>query len=156
MTTKKKKDESPLDDIFNEMEEMMERVSKEFDSLNKKSFVYGFSAIQRPGEKPEIREFGNVKRTGDTVEIDDKDRRPLVDVVEAGDEVRVVAEMPGVGKDDIKIKVIDRTLEIRASGERGYSEDVLIPAKVDAKSAKATYRNGVLEVVMKKAIANTI
>ncbi len=69
------------------------------------------------------------------------------DVHETDDEVRVVADVPGVEKGDIDLQCDGRTLTVEASGDgRRYSERVRLPARVDEHSAAATYNNGVLEV----------
>src|SRR5438128_10755994 len=51
-------------DPLKDMEEMFERLSGDMDmsmdNFGQHPFVYGFSVTQRPGEEPEIREFGNI------------------------------------------------------------------------------------------------
>jgi HSP20 family protein len=65
--------------------------------------------------------------------------------------VQVVAEMPGIEKSDVELSVDGRNLEIHAArGDRRYNETVELPTDVDEDSAKATYKNGVLEVTLKK------
>ena len=94
---------------------------------------------------------------------------PLVDIYETIEEV-VVREIPGLQKrEDVEIQVLDRQLFIfgiiqRATTgaednryhrtERFYGEfkrEVPLPDKVMEESAKASYKNGVLEIRMKKA-----
>ena len=70
-----------------------------------------------------------------------------VDVQEYDDRVTVIADLPGVEKDDIDLASDGQVLTIRASrGDRRYDERVRLPAAVDEDSARATYNNGVLEV----------
>lgn len=95
-------------------------------------------------------------------------REPYVDVQETDKEVIVTAEIPGVEKGDIKLRVHDSTLEISAEkkqekeerkkgyylAERSYNKFykvLTLPAKVLSEKAKATYKNGVLEVRLPKA-----
>jgi HSP20 family protein len=110
--------------------------------------IRGFSIRIGPDGRPEIREFGTkplIKEMG--VE----ERKPLVDVIETDNEIQVIAEMPGVKKEDIELKATERSLEIKAEGEtRKYHEVVSLPADVDPDSAKARYNNGVLEVILQK------
>lgn len=91
-----------------------------------------------------------------------------VDVREHEDEVIVVADLPGVEKENVNLKLIDpRTLEISSErrgetekSEEGYymrervygsmSRRVYLPADVTEEGAKATFKNGVLEVHLKK------
>jgi HSP20 family protein len=113
-----------------------------------KPIVRGFSIRIGPDGKPEIREFGTkptIRETGI------EERKPLVDVIETDNEVQVIAEMPGVNKEDIELNATETSLEIRAEGEsRKYYENVELPAEVEPESAKARYNNGVLEVVLRK------
>jgi len=128
-------------------------MEKELEKKGVKSYVYGFSITIGPDGRPIIREFGNVPRRIRGKPTIIEEREPLVDVFETNGEVVVVAEMPGVEKEKIDVKVTEdgKTLIISASNEdRKYYKEVDLPAKVDPSSAKATYKNGVLEVKLKK------
>jgi len=75
-----------------------------------------------------------------------------VDVHEYEDRVTVIADLPGVEKDDIDLQCTGRTLSIRAAGPvRSYADRVPLPTAVDETSASATYNNGVLEVRLDRA-----
>ncbi|MCY0859091.1 MAG: Hsp20/alpha crystallin family protein [Sulfolobaceae archaeon] len=152
-----------IDDIFEEFEEQMKEFEREFERFTKEGkgevktfgpYVYGFRITVGPDGKPKIEEFGNVVRKvgGRERPLISEEREPLVDIIEKDDEIRVIAEMPGVEKDNIKVKVVEgNKLVLQASSEdRKYYKEVELPAEVDDKSAKATYKNGVLEVVLKK------
>ncbi len=117
-------------------------------------FVYGYSITIGPDGRPQIREFGNVKpgmRFGKP-EIDIKEERePLVDIMSTDGEVKVVAELPGVDKNDIKLHGTESTLTISVdTPERKYYKEVELPAKVNPEKARSTYKNGVLEVTLEK------
>ncbi|PCN49831.1 heat-shock protein Hsp20 [Candidatus Geothermarchaeota archaeon ex4572_27] len=113
--------------------------------------VYGYTMTIGPDGKPVVREFGNVRPTRTGVIRPVEEREPLVDVIPGDKVIQVVAEMPGVNKEDIKLEATEDELIISAeSGNRKYYKVVPLPAKVDPKSAKATYKNGVLEVVLSK------
>lgn len=72
-----------------------------------------------------------------------------VDIHEQPDELRVIADLPGVDKQDIKLKCDGRVLMISAeSDRRQYDERIELPARVDESTASASYNNGVLEVVL--------
>lgn len=74
-----------------------------------------------------------------------------VDLLDEGDVVRVVADVPGVEKDDIEVSVSGDELRIHASREgREYDERVALPPKVDETTGDATYNNGVLEISFEK------
>jgi len=117
-------------------------------------FVYGYSVRIGPDGKPQIREFCNVKpriRMGmPHVEVKEQ-REPLVDMLEIDDEVRVIVELPGVEKQDIKLCGTENSLTISVdTPQRKYYKEVQLPSIVDSKQAKSTYKNGVLEITMPK------
>ena len=112
--------------------------------------VFGFSIKTAVGGKPIVEPFGNIKKTpkGPTVE---EEREPMTDVFEEKDEVRIYAEMPGVNEEDIKFDLKGDILDISAqSGERKYHKEVLLPVQVKKEALSYTYKNGVLEVRIKK------
>ncbi len=149
----KKKDRRPWDyNIFGNWDEIIERMFESIDTDEMKSrpFIYGFSLTQRPGEEPDIQEFGNIHPSIHGFEVGE--RKPIIDVFESDDEVHVVAEMPGVDKEDIKLDATETSLDIRAKTENTeYSEHVELPVSVHTDSAKASYKNGVLDVTLKRA-----
>jgi len=122
-------------------------------------FVYGYSMTVGPDGKPVIREFGNVKpsrkpgafgfaRPGLEVK---EEREPLVDTVVEDDIVKVVAELPGVEKSDIKLECTENSLVISVDTERRkYRKELNLPVEVDPSSSKASYKNGVLEVALNR------
>ena len=113
-------------------------------------YYYGFSISIGPDGKPVIREFGNIKPTRFGPRFVEE-REPLVDVMEEDDEVVVIAELPGVEKEDIDLRCTGRELTISVDTEkRKYYKHLELPCEVDPKSAKASYKNGILEVRLKK------
>ena len=75
-----------------------------------------------------------------------------VDIHESSDEVRVIADLPGVNKGDIHLQCDGRIVTISADSEhRDYDERVELPARVDETTARASYNNGVLEIVFDRA-----
>lgn len=112
-------------------------------------FYYGYTMTVGPNGKPVVKEYGNVKPgllpSADT-------REPIVDAIVDEKEklVKLVAEIPGVEKTDVKILVQDKIVDISAEhGEKKYHARVPIKYKVDENSAKASYKNGILELVFK-------
>ncbi len=91
-----------------------------------------------------------------------------MDVRDHEDKVIVVADLPGVEKENVTVRLIDpRRLEIRSRRagesteeaadffmrERVYGEmsrTVMLPAEVTEEGATASFKNGVLEVQLKK------
>ncbi len=105
--------DDPFDEIFNEIERMMED-------------MMGF----------------------ETAELDASSSTDThVNIHEYDESLTVVADLPGVRKEDIDLQCDGRMLSIHASSDtREYEERVRLPARVDEHSASATYNNGVLEV----------
>jgi HSP20 family protein len=126
--------------------------------------VYGYSMTIGPDGKPKIREFGNVRssplRGGGgggggssfSAPMISSERQPLADVITTDTEVKVVVEMPGVSKENIKVNAYDSSVEVTATGqeERKYREVVEIPPETDIETAKSIYKNGILEITFKK------
>ncbi|HJX24034.1 MAG TPA: archaeal heat shock protein Hsp20 [Candidatus Bathyarchaeia archaeon] len=162
------------DRFFDDMDKMMEEMFKEAfsempeDMIRERKlpcggtikemgpFVYGYSITMEPDGKPIVREFGNVKpslRAGPRgvpkLEVKEE-REPLVDVI-VNDDVKVVAELPGVDKKDIKLDASDRALTITVNTEdHKYYKKIDLPTDIDPDSSKASYKNGVLEVTLAK------
>lgn len=112
--------------------------------------VFGFSIKTAVGGKPIVEPFGNIKKSpkGPTVE---EEREPMTDVFDEKEEVRIYAEMPGVNEEDIKFDLKGDILDISAqSGERKYHKEILLPVQVKKEALSYTYKNGVLEVRIKK------
>ena len=158
-----------IDRMFHEMERMMEEEFKNFtenvpkDYVKERKlpdgstvrelgpFVYGYSMKIGPDGKPEIREFGNIKKSLKGPQVKEE-REPLVDIVETNHDIRVVAELPGVEKSDIKLHGTEDSLTISVDTPQSkYYKEVMLPAKVRVREAKSTYKNGVLEVVLPTA-----
>jgi len=95
------------------------------------------------------------------------DFSPRVDIVENEDNMTVVAEVPGMKKDAIKVLVEDGVLTI--SGERhvdkeekkdnrilsevshgSFSRSFTLPDYLDTEHIKADYKDGMLSVVLPK------
>ncbi|HZN02416.1 MAG TPA: Hsp20/alpha crystallin family protein [Candidatus Polarisedimenticolia bacterium] len=93
---------------------------------------------------------------------------PPVDIVEEPERLLFRAEIPGVSKDDIDIKVENGTLilrgekkqELEVEGETShrverfygaFTRSFALPATIDADKIQARYKDGVLELVLPKA-----
>ncbi|RLG23053.1 Hsp20/alpha crystallin family protein [Methanosarcinales archaeon] len=145
MRRRKSYDDIPIDfDIF---EDMIEDLIDHIEEVNDGNpVVYGFSITKRPGEEPEVFEFGSRPRVDDPVSAGYK---PLLEVFETDDSVYMVAELPGIDKEDISLDATENTLTMRVRvDDQIFSENVELPARVDPSSAVAGYRNGVLEVTL--------
>ena len=90
---------------------------------------------------------------------------PEVDVVQRGDQLIVTADLPGMNKDDVTIDVTDDRITIRGErrseredtrdgvyrSERSYGSFqrvIPLPEGAITEQAKATFKDGVLEITM--------
>lgn len=119
-------------------------------------FVYGYSMTIGPDGKPKVREFGNVKPSlrgfggGMTRPEISGETEPLVDVSTTDKEVKVVVEMPGIDKNNIKINAHNSTLEVKSEDpKRRYHKTIEIPSETDIETARSAYNNGILEITFK-------
>jgi HSP20 family protein len=77
---------------------------------------------------------------------------PLADVTTTDKDVKVVVEMPGIEKKDIKINAHDSTVEVFTidTAQRKYRKIIEVPSEADIETARSTYKNGILEIVLNK------
>jgi HSP20 family protein len=90
---------------------------------------------------------------------------PALEVLEREDSLVVRAELPGIGEDDVKLRLTDEGLVMEGErkaetaerreglfgSERSYGRFrrvVPLPEGVEAESVKASFKNGVLEVIL--------
>ncbi|MEM0492495.1 MAG: Hsp20/alpha crystallin family protein [Candidatus Thermoplasmatota archaeon] len=90
-----------------------------------------------------------------------------IDIIDTGDKFKIVAEMPGVNKDDIEVTVTPRNISICGKIEREETEEdegyirrersystlcrnMTFPAEVNPDEADATLKDGILEVTINK------
>jgi len=143
--------------FFEEFEKEIEREMQEIASMRIRprrpgAYYYGFEITIGPDGKPIVREFGNIRPTAEKPVIREE-IEPLTDVVEEDDKIKVILEMPGLEKEDIKAYVSEDGTKLIVEGrgrDRKYYKEVELPAKVNTSGAKANYRNGVLTVELEK------
>src|SRR5919112_3425672 len=167
---------------FEDMEKEMERMFNQFNDISANApkelireyqtsegekvrefgpIVYGYSMTIGPDGKPHIREFGNVKTSSGSRDIKkgegikshiSSEREPLADIYSTDKEVKIVLEMPGIKKEDIKINAIDTQVKVTSAenSQRRYSKVIEIPKEADIETARSTYNNGILEVTFDK------
>lgn len=134
---------------FEEMERM-------FDGVFGRSWPRGF---MRPHEID----------WGDTV-APFEGRSPKVDVINRDKEIVVKAELPGVNKENLEVSLSDTTLTLRATSKYEDTEEkgeyyrrelsqgefvrtLKLPAEVDGAKAKASFKDGILELIAPKVVA---
>ena len=117
--------------------------------------IYGFSIGTLEG-RPRIQTFGNIKpvkekeRAKPEFKITET-REPIVDVFDEKDYILVVAELPGVLEESIKLDFKGDILILEAGDEkRKYAKEILLPAKVEFGDKEVSFKNGILEIKLKK------
>lgn len=100
-------------------------------------------------------------------EMREEMRIPSVDLFETDGEIKLKAELPGVDKDKLEVEVTDEAISIRAQSRQEHEEKganylrrerswgsfqrvITLPAEVKAKDAKATCKDGLLEITVPK------
>ena len=119
---------------------------------NSGPLFYGYTMTVGPDGKPSVQEYGNVKP--DHSHISDA-REAIVDTIvdEKEKVIKLIAEMPGVEKTDVKILFDKNVVDITAEhGEKKYHCKVPLQHKVDENSGKATYKNGILQLIFKLVV----
>ena len=128
---------------------MMRRFSDEMDRMFDRVFEgYGFPALERFSPWTASETFS-----------------PHVDMFERDGKLVISADLPGLTKDDVKVDITEDAVliegerkyehEQREEGvyrsERGYGQfrrQIPLPEGVKSETAKANFKNGVLEVTM--------
>ena len=119
------------------------------------------------GELDLDRIFEDFFRRPFTLSLFSREIVPLVDLYEKNNKIEVKAELPGIKPEEVDLSVDGNLLTIRGEKrqenevkekdyyrlERSYGSfqrTVELPAAVKANEAKATYKNGVLEIELPK------
>lgn len=135
-----------LDKYFEELEKEIQdmmRTGIEEGKGMPKPFVAGFSLKLGPEGKPTFEYFGDAPQSSEGF------RAPMTEQVvdERLGTLRIVADMPGVDKNDIEINTTERSVSLKAEREnRRYKAEVPLKVEIEPDSARAEYRNGVLQV----------
>jgi HSP20 family protein len=112
--------------------------------------------------------FGNWPFQGENGSVITSSWTPAVDVVEDKDTVKIVAELPGVKSEDVKLSIENQVLTIRGEKkqeaeektervhryERSYGlfeRAFALPASVDPDKIEARHQDGILTVIVPKA-----
>ena len=111
--------------------------------------MYGFTVkVGIGGEGIKVEPFGNIRRDETSGRsVVQEVREPAVDLFEEQDHTLVVAEMPGIGAEDVRLEVKDDLLTITAEkGDKKYKKEVLLPGSFPREKMQVSCANGVLEI----------
>lgn len=154
-----------MNNFYSHVPENMDRKDKSLDETTARKFgpfIYGYSMRVGSDGKPEIQEFGNIRPNlkPESVEVlpdyqaEVADtREPLIETNDLGDKIQIIAELPGIDKKDIKLKVTANIVEIDVNTpEMKTHKQLDLPTNIDPKTAKSTYKNGVLDITLEKSM----
>jgi len=80
-----------------------------------------------------------------------KERELIVDIFEEENQIKVMVELLGVQENEINLNVDNNTLTISTdTPNRKYYKKVELPTPVEKEAVESNYRNGVLEVKLRK------
>ncbi|MEM3403218.1 MAG: Hsp20/alpha crystallin family protein [Nitrososphaeria archaeon] len=146
------------EDFFEALEDMVDQAIEEMERSMRsllrsdyfKSFerpkLYGFSIQMDEKGIPKITKFGDSwsspkgVRTPYYDQYVDKNRNQLV----------LIFELPGVEREDIKVKTSPNKLILEAKrDDREYRAEVDLETEVDPSSAISTFKNGLLTINVK-------
>ena len=81
---------------------------------------------------------------------------PVVDIFDERDCILVIAEVPGVEQDSIRVELENHTLKLQAGGRyRAYRGEVGLPAEFKPNSLTWTLNNGIIELRLAYATTKT-
>ncbi|MFQ5891507.1 MAG: Hsp20/alpha crystallin family protein [Candidatus Methanofastidiosia archaeon] len=137
-------------DIFDEMRRMQEEMDRMFEGFFR---------------RPRFRR--HLLTSGERGEIRPMLREAFADVQETDKEVIITAELPGMDKEDISVDLTSDYIKIKAEKKsekrreekegyaysrmyQGFYRTIPLPSTVDPNKAKATYKHGVLEIMVPK------
>lgn len=114
-------------------------------------FAYGYTMGSYGRVYIRVGHFGCFANIQNAVKTDRK-LKTFVDILEEEDKIRVVAELPGANRDQIKIIGTEKNLMIHVNRQgQQPTMNLDLPCSINPETAKATLKNGVLEIVLKKS-----
>jgi len=149
-------------DEFSEMEEKFWQLAFTDDYMGQ-PLTWGYRLVVGPDGVPQYQTYSNVKglkefkpssallEETNPQEVDQEGfRTPHTDTVKEGDTLRVIAELPGVEKKDVTVKATENTINLTAQKDSfKYRAQIPLDVEIDPKKIKASFKNGVLELVLK-------
>jgi HSP20 family molecular chaperone IbpA len=106
-----------------------------------------------------VKKIGLTNYKVQRVSAEKKSREPrhLVDVLEEDDEIIVVADFAGFSRENVNIQAKSQRLTLVAEGSgRKYRKSLNLPKRVIPSTLHTTYKNGVLEIRLKKVAEKSL
>ena len=145
--------ERQTEQIFKELEQKMPEKLRieDNDYSDVGMFVYEFSINIEKNNKPKIKKIKHVKSISEAKSFleDLYSNEELVDILENEKEFKIILEILGIKKSEIKIRVTENSIIIFAENQK-YWKKISMPKKIKPNLVKSTYNNGILEINVKK------
>jgi len=140
---------------FGDFFEESDRMEKMMDNMIRQALV---SSVEREkARRYYAHQFGVFSSTHSGGSQASEQYEQLIDLLTDETSVIIVAELRGIDKESIKVDATEEKVTISVvSPKRKYYRELNLPASVDPKSSAASYKNGVLEVRLKKLVDETI
>ena len=110
---------------------------------------YGFSVKVGLGEEGvTVEPFGNIRKDEESGQpVVQEIIEPVVDIFEEKDHTLIVAEMPGIGAEDVRLDIKDDVLTIYAERKnKKYQKEVLLSTSYPKEKMVVSCNNGILEI----------
>lgn len=136
--------DSQFDRMFQSLSDQFFSMDDDF-GFTRQPYFYGYTLSVGNNARPALKQYASHIPGFAASDV----REPFVDeVVDKNSKtLKLLVEMPGVDKKDIKVTIEDKYAKISAEhGDRKYQTQVPLKYKIDENSTKATYTNGILEV----------
>lgn len=156
---KRRRKRSPwFSEIHDELEKLGniidETMQKAFENSAEKSsirrdYIKDFSLRTASKGKPKMLQSESNKPWQEEEFTDELE--PLIDLIEDNETFVILAALPGVKKDEIDLRLTEKSLTVSIeTTEFEWCDELKLPTRVNPKAAWASYKNGVLEVKLKK------
>lgn len=147
---------------MSQFEKFIENILKHFNVPNQNPneggpMVWGFSVNVGNDKKPTIRQLGSMNKRPEQRATRKKLEEPelLIDTIEDNETITVIAEIPGITSSDIKLDTTETKLKLSIdTPQRKLSKEIVLPSEVEPGSAKAWYKNGILEIKLQRRTSN--
>ncbi len=126
-----------LEDMFSQIKDRLENGELDLEDLN------DLNNFQLPNTYiPQKSNPATIAKTSP--------KDPIIDVMDCGNEILIIAELPGLDKDDIKLNLKSNSVLISVHKKKIHKR-VPLSCNVDKDKMIASYNNGILEIKLVKA-----
>ena len=107
---------------------------------------------QKNSKKNKTSNVPNFRPLNSYIKRKFEEPKPLIDIFQDNNNITIIAEIAGFNKETFKINVKDQKITLSAkSKERRYYKSLNLPKVVIPDETHTKYKNGVLEIRLKKA-----